>query len=109
MNSTVSLDSFQIIIGVYLIYVSIKGSGTLYNFYEIKKVSPLFVTKTLRKIYAFCGILALTDGVLCIVQTSSGNSFLPPLTFNLISGLLTILIVLILAITIIWLRKKSKE
>ncbi|MBQ8589921.1 MAG: hypothetical protein IJ486_05650 [Firmicutes bacterium] len=30
--STVSLDSFQLIVAIYLFYVAAKGSGTLYRF-----------------------------------------------------------------------------
>lgn len=66
----VSLDAFQLLIAVYLFYVSIKGSGTLYNFPEIPKDKKGSVRGQLRKLYAAAGCVALLDGMVSMLQNS---------------------------------------
>ena len=63
----VSLDAFQLLIAVYLFYVSIKGSGTLYNFPEIPKNKKESVRGHLRKLYAAAGCIALFDGMVSML------------------------------------------
>ena len=66
----VSLDAFQLLVAVYLFYVSIRGSGTLYNFPEIPKDKKESVRQQLRKLYAAAGCIALLDGLVSMLQNS---------------------------------------
>ncbi len=66
----VSLDAFQLLIAVYLFYVSIRGSGTLYNFPEVPKNKKESVRGNLRKLYAAAGCIALLDGMVSMLQNS---------------------------------------
>ena len=67
---TAGLDAFQLLIAIYLFYVALKGSGTLYNFPEIPKTKQAAVHKNLRIIYTVGGFIALLDGVCAMLQNS---------------------------------------
>ena len=125
--SMVSLDSFQLIIAIYLFYVAAKGSGTLYRFGDLSEEDQVLVRPKLRLIYFICGLIALAEAAICMVQnsmftlvqnpdgtTGAIQNFqleaFPFLTYELmtvISTTLSGLIILILAIIFIWLRKKA--
>ena len=121
----VSLDAFQILVAAYLFYVSIKGSGTLYNFPEIPKKKQASVRGTLRKLYALGGFISLIDGAASILQnsmytveyTESGAEItqnfsipgLPFITYDFLSDIslvCTILIVALLIGIIVYIRKQ---
>ena len=123
---TAFLDSFQLIVAVYLFYVSIKGSGQMYRFFDISEEDQMRVRLPLRLIYAIAGIIALVESAVCMLQnqmftqtiTENGviiiQNFsievLPFLTYDMmstISSALTLVIVLLLAGVVIWLRKLS--
>lgn len=107
--STVSLDSFQLIVGLYLAYVSIKGSGTLYNFFDLSKADQKRVRIPLRLIYGLCSLIALAEAALCIWQGGRGYDVLSLQTVNTISSVMTALIILILVLTFIWLRSLANK
>ena len=123
---TAFLDSFQLVVALYLFYVSIKGSGQMYRFFDISEEDQLRVRLPLRLIYAIGGCIALIESAVCMLQnqmftqtvTDQGvvitQNFtieaLPFLTYEMmstISSVLTIVIVLLLAGVVIWLRKLS--
>lgn len=120
----VSLDAFQLLVAVYLFYVAIKGSGTLYNFPEIPKKKKEEVRQNLRKIYAVGGCISLLDGAASILQNSMftveytedsinvTQNFsidgLPFISYDLLSAIsvaCTALIVLLLVGVIVYIRK----
>ena len=103
MDTAVTLDSFQVIVGLYLIYVAVKGKGTLYNFHDIPEEGKARVLTRLRLVYALCGVLALAEAGLCMWNGTS--AFLEGRTMDIISSSITIVIVLILAGTFLWLRR----
>ena len=119
---TAFLDSFQLIVAFYLFYVSIKGSGQMYRFFDISEEDQMRVRLPLRLIYAIAGIIALVESGVCrlFTQTITENGViiiqnfsievLPFLTYDMmstISSALTLVIVLLLAGVVIWLRKLS--
>ena len=120
------LDSFQLVVGLYLFYVAIKGSGQMYRFGDMDEKTQLQIRKTLRCLYAVGGTLALAEFGLCALQNSmftrtadeSGVTItqnysieaLPFLSYNLLSILifsLTVLLVGLLAFIFLWMRRKS--
>ena len=120
------LDSFQLVVGLYLFYVAIKGSGQMYRFGDMDEKTQLQIRKTLRILYAVGGTLALAEFGLCALQNSmftrtadeSGVTItqnysidaLPFLSYNLLSILifsLTMLLVGLLAFVFLWMRRKS--
>ncbi|MBR4075207.1 MAG: hypothetical protein IKK22_07275 [Firmicutes bacterium] len=125
--SMVSLDSFQLIIAIYLFYVAAKGSGTLYRFGDLPEEEELRIRPKLRLIYFSCGLIALFETGVCMLQNSmfslvqgEGGSaeyiqnfqleVLPGLTYtglSTISSVLSGLIILILILTFLWIRKKA--
>ncbi|MEA4869134.1 MAG: hypothetical protein VB062_00695 [Christensenella sp.] len=126
--STVFLDSFQLIVAIYLLYLAIKGKGKMYQFFDIPASEQAKTQKTLRTTYLVCGLLALLDAGLNMLQNSmytqqAGESgvtitqnfsvaALPFLSYDLLSTLssiLTILIIAALAGVFIYLRKKSQS
>jgi len=105
MNGTVSLDSFQLIIGGYLIYVAIKGHGTLYNFFDLPKKAQQRIITPLRIVYAICGLIALCEAGLYMWQGSVNYAHISPETLNIIGTVMTSSIVVILAVVFIVLRR----
>ena len=117
---TAFLDSFQLIVAFYLFYVSIKGSGQMYRFFDISEEDQMRVRLPLRLIYAIAGIIALVESAVCMLQNQMFTQtiiiqnfsieVLPFLTYDMmstISSALTLVIVLLLAGVVIWLRKLS--
>ncbi|MBQ9721132.1 MAG: hypothetical protein IJV64_10620, partial [Oscillospiraceae bacterium] len=74
MDITVSLDSFQLIVGAYLLYVAAKGSGTLYRFFDLPDEQQPRVHRVLRRVYAVCGALALAEALICMFLGASQGS-----------------------------------
>ena len=109
MNTAVSLDSFQLIIGLYLLYVAAKGSGTMYNFFDLPEEDQQRIKNPLRITYAVCGIIALTEAALFMWQASSGYSHIPQQTLNYIGTAMTLSIVAILIVVLIVLRKIANK
>ncbi|NLZ99439.1 MAG: hypothetical protein GX924_00160 [Clostridiaceae bacterium] len=121
------LDSFQLIVGLYLYYVAIKGSGQMYRFGDMDEETERHIRRPLRIIYTVGGTLALIEFGLCALQNSmftrtvdeSGISItqnysidvLPFLSYNLLSILifsLTVLLVGLLVFVFVWMRRKSR-
>ena len=127
--SMVSLDSFQLIVAIYLFYVAAKGSGTLYRFGDLPEEEELRIRPKLRLIYFSCGLIALAETGVCMLQNSmfslvqneSGGAeyiqnfqleFLPSLsyqTLTAISSAMSFLIIIILVLTFAWIRKKATK
>ena len=98
----------------------------MYRFFDISEEDKMRVRLPLRLIYAIAGIIALVESAVCMLQnqmftqtiTENGviiiQNFsievLPFLTYDMmstISSALTLVIVLLLAGVVIWLRKLS--
>lgn len=126
--SNLFLDSFQLIVAAYLLYVAIKGKGNMYRFFDIPQSEQQRIHKLLRTSYLVCGLLALLDAGVNMLQNSMYSQqildtgveitqnftvdALPFLNYSLLSGassVLTALIVLILAATFLYLRKVSHQ
>lgn len=126
--TTAHLDSFQLIVGLYLIYIAIKGSGQMYRFFDLSDHDQQRVKKPLRIIYCVCGLLALMDSGLCMLQNSMFTQTvtetttvitqnysidsLPFLSFdflNIVTSVLTILVICGLLAAFIWLRILSSR
>ena len=124
--SHVSLDAFQLLIAVYLFYVAAKGSGTLYNFPEIPESRKETAKRSLRKLYAAAGCVALLAGCVSMLQNSmftveySENemkitqnftiSLFPFLSYRMLSVfsvICTILFLLLLVCAVLIIRKKN--
>lgn len=108
MNTAVSLDSFQLIVGLYLLFIAIRGSGTMYNFFDLKDEDRASIVRPLRITYAVCGVIALAEAGLCMWY-GNGGSGLSERSFTVITTVLTLLIVLILAAVFIVLRKLAAK
>jgi len=107
------LDSFQLIVGLYLIYVAIKGSGQMYRFENVPAEQQDSVRKKLRIFYAAAAAVALADfGVSYLMNTmftvsaDGGERIvtqnytlpqLPFLTYDLLFAVSNVLSVLLIA------------
>jgi hypothetical protein len=126
--STVFLDSFQLFVAVYLLYLAIKGKGKMYQFFDIPQSEQPRVQKLLRRTYLICGLLALLDAAVNMLQntmftqniletgTTITQNFtvdsLPFIRYELLSTIstaLTGLIILSLAGVFIYLRVLSNR
>ncbi|MDD4312871.1 MAG: hypothetical protein PHW41_10355 [Eubacteriales bacterium] len=126
--STVFLDSFQLIVAVYLLYLAIMGKGKMYHFFDIPQSDQPRVHKMLRTSYLVSGLLALLDAGVNMLQntmftqnileteTTITQNFtvdsLPFIHYELlstISAVLTVLIIVILAGVFIYLRVLSNR
>jgi threonine/homoserine/homoserine lactone efflux protein len=126
--SNLFLDSFQLIVAVYLLYLAIKGKGNMYRFFDIPQSEQPRIQKLLRAAYLTGGLLALSDAGLNMLQntmytqqvTESGEEIiqnftvgaLPFISYDFLSyasSVLTLLIVLVLAGTFIYLRRVSRK
>ena len=126
--STVFLDSFQLIVAVYLLYLAIKGKGKMYQFFDIPQSEQPRVQKLLRRTYLICGLLALLDAAVNMLQntmftqniletgTTITQNFtvesMPFINYELLSTISTVLtglIILSLAGVFIYLRVLSNR
>ena len=112
------LDSFQIVVALYLFYIAFKGSGQMYRFGDMDEETQQQIRTPLRLLYAAGGLIALIEFGLCtadetgvtIVQNYSIDA-LPFLSYDLLSVLsavLTALLVGLLVFIFIWMRRKSR-
>ena len=127
-GSAAALDSFQLIVALYLFYVAIKGSGTMYRFFDLPEEYQHKTRTPLRIIYVVCGVLALLDAALSMLRSSmftvaavdgasvvTQNYTIPALPFlsysviEIAGSVLTGLIVAALCGVLIWLRVLSKR
>jgi hypothetical protein len=126
--SSLFLDSFQLIVAFYLLYIAIKGSGTMYRFFDLPEREQPRVRKLLRTIYLVCGLLALLDAGANMLQNSmftqqvlesgttvtqnftlEGFSFVTYDLLSIVSTVLTCVIILALAVTFIYLRSLAAK
>ena len=126
--STMFLDSFQLIVAIYLLYLAIKGQGKMYQFFDIPQAEQPRVQKLLRRTYLVCGLLALLDAGVNMLQntmytqniletgTTITQNFtlesLPFIRYELLSNISTVLtglIILGLAGVFIYLRVLSNR
>lgn len=126
--STGILDSFQIVVALYLFYIAIKGSGQMYRFGNMSEVMQKKIRKPLRILYATGGMIALIEFGLCCLQnsmftrtasetgvTTRQNYTIPSFPFltyellSIVSVVLTLLLIGLLVFVIAWMYRKSKE
>jgi len=126
--SSLFLDSFQLIVAGYLLYIAIKGSGTMYRFFDLPEREQPRIRKLLRTVYLVCGLLALLDAGANMLQNSmftqqvlesgttitqnftlDGFSFVTYDLLSIVSTVLTCVIILALAITFIYLRSLAAK
>jgi len=126
--SSLFLDSFQLIVAVYLLYVAFKGSGTMYRFFDLPEREQPRVRKLLRTIYLICGLLALLDAGANMLQNSmftqqvlesgttvtqnftlEGFAFVTYDLLSIVSTVITCAIILTLAVTFIYLRSLAAK
>lgn len=125
---TVSLDSFQLVVALYLFYIAIKGKGQMYRFGQMSSEQQQRIRKPLRLIYAGAGLIALLDTGVCMLQgymftlTNTGGAnqvtqnfsldAFPFITYELLSAIsfaMTMLVVLTLAGVAVWMYRLSKD
>lgn len=126
--SSLFLDSFQLIVAGYLLYIAIKGSGTMYRFFDLPEREQPRIRKLLRTVYLVCGLLALLDAGANMLQNSmftqqvlesgttitqnftlDGFAFVTYDLLSIVSTVLTCAIILTLAITFIYLRSLAAK
>lgn len=127
--TTASLDSFQLIIGLYLLYVAIKGHGQMYRFGDLSEADQERVRRPLRLLYLAAALVALGEFGVCSLQNSMftrsvledgsvsiAQNFtveaLPFLTYGMLSAVSTVMTILVIAILaggFIWLRTLSRR
>lgn len=122
------LDSFQLVIGLYLLYVAIKGSGQMYRFMDLAEEDQQRVQRPLRLLYALGAVLTLAEFGLCALQNSmftrtvteegvqitqnftlEGLPFLSYGLLSSISSFLSLGVVALLAGIFLWLRRLSDK
>lgn len=64
------LDSYQFIVGIYILYVAIKGKGQMYRFGNVKVQDKEKVSRILRMIYFVTAGLCFLDGAISGLQRS---------------------------------------
>ncbi|MCD2493669.1 hypothetical protein LQE92_13745 [Lacrimispora sp. NSJ-141] len=67
--STAFLDSFQLVIAVYLFYIAFKGKGQMYRFGNLSEEQQARVHKPLRILYTVGGFIALSEFGICALQS----------------------------------------
>ena len=121
------LDSFQLIVALYLFYIAIKGSGQMYRFGDMDEEAQALVRKPLRVCYAISGFIALADFGVCCLQNSmftrtAGEDgvqivqnftidALPFLSYGMLTVISSVLIALLfglLVFIVIWVRRKTR-
>ena len=124
--STALLDSFQLIVAGYLLFIAIKGNGQMYRFGNLSEADQAAVHKPLRILYAIGGVIALAEfgisslksSMFTIVSTEAGSSITQNfsisgfsfLTYDLlgfISTVLNVCLILLLMGIFIWLYRKG--
>lgn len=67
MNAAL-LDSFQYIVGIYILYVAVKGKGNMYQFRNVRAADAELVRRRLRLIYFVIALLCFLDGAATSLQ-----------------------------------------
>ena len=127
--STAFLDSFQLVIALYLFYIAFKGDGQMYRLGNLSEDQQAQVKKPLRILYTICGIVALSEfgicslmnqmftktvaesGAVTITQnfTISGLPFITYSFLSVLSSILSILVFVILIGIVFWLLRKGRK
>ena len=128
--SSVFLDSFQLIVAVYLLFIAIRGDGQMFHFNNLTKEQQAQVRTRLRILYAAGGLFAAIDFALSALRTSmfteataadgtvslvqkftiDGIPFLNDYTFlSRASTVFTVLLVITLFGIVIWLVRLGKK
>lgn len=126
--SAALLDSFQLIVALYLLYVAIRGSGQLYRFADVPEEQRPKIHRLLRRIYAAGGLAALADagvnalqnsmftretvgGAVVVTQNYSIRAlpFLSDRLLSVLSAVLTCTVVLLLLAAFLRLRRAGKK
>ncbi len=110
------LDSFQLIVGLYLLYVAVKGSGQMYRFENVPADRQAAVRRKLRIFYAATAAVSLADfGVSYLMNTmftvsAEGTEtvitqnytipHLPFLTYDLLFTVSNILVIILVAMLV---------
>lgn len=110
------LDSFQLIVGLYLLYVAVKGSGQMYRFENVPADRQAAVRRKLRIFYAATAAVSLADfGVSYLMNTmftvsAEGTEtvitqnytipHLPFLTYGLLFTVSNILVIILVAMLV---------
>ena len=110
------LDSFQLIVGLYLLYVAVKGSGQMYRFENVPADRQAAVRRKLRIFYAATAAISLADfGVSYLMNTmftvsAEGTETvitqnytipnLPFLTYDLLFTVSNILVIILVAMLV---------
>lgn len=116
------IDSFQLLIGVYLLYMGLKGENLENRMNGVPDKNEVKEPRALRGLYIAGGIFALADFAICclrnwmftVEQTEAGVSVtqmhtissLPFLTYDLmnqVSRILSLLAIAVLVGSFIWL------
>ena len=58
MSQNSLLDSFQLVVGLYLVYVAVKGRGQMYRFENVPADRQASVRRKLRIFYAAAAAVA---------------------------------------------------
>ena len=121
------LDSFQLIVALYLFYIAIKGTGQMYRFGDMDEEAQALLRKPLRVCYATSGFIALADFGVCCLQSSMFTrtvgedgvqivqnftiDALPFLSHKMLTTASSVLIALLLGMlvfVVIWVRRKTR-
>ncbi len=70
MSSSIFLDSFQLIIALYLFYIAIRGDGSMYRFNNLSDEQVEQIRTPLRIWYAVSGCFAAADFAFSALRTS---------------------------------------
>ena len=117
MSQNSLLDSFQLIVGLYLLYIAVKGKGQMYRFDNVPAERKDSVRAKLRVFYAAAAAVSLADfgisylmntmftvsadGTQSIVTQNYTIPQLPFLTYDLlftVSNILNIILIVMLVI-----------
>ena len=117
MSQNSLLDSFQLIVGLYLLYVAVKGRGQMYRFENVPADRQESVRRKLRIFYAAAAAVSLADfGVSYLMNTMFTVSAegaesvvtqnytipqLPFLTYDLLFTISSILNVILIAMLLL--------
>ena len=104
------LDSFQIVVALYLFYIAFKGSGQMYRFGDMDEETQQQIQFGLCCLQNSMFTRTADETGVTIVQNYSIDA-LPFLSYDLLSVLsavLTALLVGLLVFIFIWMRRKSR-
>ena len=122
------IDSFQLLIGIYLLYMGVKGENLGSRLSGVPDQNEVKEPRALRGLYIVGAVFALSDFALCYLRNSMFTveqgeaglsvtqnftvSALPFLTYDLmnkVSNVLSLLALAVLVISSIWLFRLSSR